>query len=178
MGTPKLFILSDQMRGASFSLTLEKYTVGRADDCNICITDPTVSSHHCSLVKLDDGTFAIEDPGSTNGTKVNDKRLQPGESTTLKNGDIIQVGSIEILFDDLEGNRDDGRTVSVIDLDDTDTGEVNKTTMKNLGNKFGGKHTPVLRPNKSHGMILNIILGLLALAVVVVIAMVLLKGGK
>ncbi len=175
MGTPKLFILSDQMRGASFSLNMEKYTVGRADDCDVCISDPTVSGHHCTLVKLDDESYAIEDLGSTNGSKVNDQRLVKGEAVKLSNGDIIQIGSVEILFDDIEGAREESRTVSVIDLDDIDTGEINKTTMKNLGNKLGGKRTPVLRPNQKHGKILNVILALLGVAVLVVIGLVLFK---
>lgn len=176
MGTPKLFILSDQMRGASFSLSAEKYTVGRAEDCDICIADPTVSGHHCTLVKLDDDAFAIEDLESTNGSKVNDTRLEPGSSIKLKNGDIIQIGSVEILFDDIDGAREESRTVSVIDLDDIDTGEINKTTMRNLGNRLGGKRTSVLRPNRKHNNIMNIIVAVLALVIVVLIVVILLKS--
>ncbi len=169
MGTPKLFILSDQMRGASFSLSQDKYTVGRADDCDVCISAPTVSGHHCTLVKLDDGSYAIEDLGSTNGSKVNDQVLQPGNSVKLNNGDIIQVGSVEILFDDIEGAREESRTVSVIDLDDVDTGEINKTTMRNLGNRMNVKRSTTLRPNQMHGKIMNIIVAILALLVVVLL---------
>ena len=169
MGTPKLFILSDQMRGASFSLSQDKYTVGRADDCDVCISAPTVSGHHCTLVKLDDGSYAIEDLGSTNGSKVNDQVLQPGNSVKLNNGDIIQVGSVEILFDDIEGAREESRTVSVIDLDDVDTGEINKTTMRNLGNRMNVKRSTTLRPNPMPCKMMNIIVAILALLVVVLL---------
>jgi pSer/pThr/pTyr-binding forkhead associated (FHA) protein len=175
MGTPKLFILSDQMRGASFSLSQEKYTVGRADDCDICISAPTVSGHHCTLVKLDDGSYAIEDLGSTNGSKVNDQLLEPGNAVKLKNGDIFQIGNVEILFDDIEGAREESRTVSVIDLDDVDTGEINKTTMRNLGSRLGSKRGTTLRPNQKHGKIMNIIVILLAILVLVLLGIVIFK---
>ena len=117
MGTPKLFILSDQMRGASFSLSQDKYTVGRADDCDVCISAPTVSGHHCTLVKLDDGSYAIEDLGSTNGSKVNDQILQPGNSVKLNNGDIIQIGSVEILFDEPQRAVTPGQAAVLYDGD-------------------------------------------------------------
>ncbi len=175
MGTPKLFILSDQMRGASFSLSQDKYTVGRADDCDVCISAPTVSGHHCTLVKLDDGSYAIEDLGSTNGSKINDQVLQPGNSVKLNNGDIIQIGSVEILFDDIEGAREESRTVSVIDLDDVDTGEINKTTMRNLGNRMNVKRSTALRPNQKHGKIMNIIVAILVLLVVVLLILTLVR---
>lgn len=175
MGTPKLFILSDQMRGASFSLSQEKYTVGRADDCDICISTPTVSGHHCTLVKLDDGSYAIEDLGSTNGSKVNDQLLEPGNAVKLKNGDIFQIGNVEILFDDIEGAREESRTVSVIDLDDVDTGEINKTTMRNLGSRLGSRRGTTLRPNQKHGKIMNIIVIFLAILVLVLLGVVIFK---
>ena len=178
MGTPKLFILSDQMRGASFSPSQDKYTVGRADDCDVCISAPTVSGHHCTLVKLDDGSYAIEDLGSTNGSKVNDQILQPGNSVKLNNGDIIQIGSVEILFDDIEGAREESRTVSVIDLDDVDTGEINKTTMRNLSSKVNVKRSSSLRPNHKHGMIMNLIVVVLAVLVVILLAWIFLSGNS
>ncbi|MCQ2397207.1 MAG: FHA domain-containing protein [Lentisphaeria bacterium] len=163
------------MRGASFSLTQEKYSLGRAEDCDVCISDPTISGHHCTLMKLDDDTYAIEDLGSTNGSKVNDQRLEQGQAVKLKNGDIIQIGNIEILFDDVDASREESRTVSVIDLDDIDTGEINKTTMRNLGNKFGGKRVQTLRPNASHNRIMQVIVALLALVGCVGVVMVIMK---
>lgn len=161
MGNPKLFILSEQMRGTSFSLTLDSYTIGRADTCDLCISDPTVSGHHCTLVKQEDDTYLLNDEGSTNGTKVNNEQIVPGEGVILKNGDILQVGGVEILYDDIEGERTESRTISVINLDDTGTAEINKTAMKNLGDKLAFKRKSNLRENATHTLILNVIIGVL-----------------
>ncbi len=174
MGTPKLFILSEQMRGASFSLTLDKYTIGRADDCDVCVSDPTISGHHCFLVKVDGDAYALQDNGSTNGTKVNSQPVTADQSIKLKNGDILQVGGVEMLYDDIEGDRVESRTISVINLDDTGTGEVNRTAMKNLGDKFSRKST-ALRDNRKQNMVINIVIGLLIVVVLGLLALVLLK---
>ena len=166
MGNPKLFILSEQMRGASFSLTLDQYTIGRADGCDLCISDPTVSGHHCTLHKLEDDSYLINDEGSTNGTRVNNVPVTPGAGVVLHNGAILQIGGVEILYDDIQGERVESRTISVINLDDTGTAEINKTAMKNLGDKLSVRRSSALRDNSSHGLILNIILGLLAALIV------------
>ena len=166
MGNPKLFILSEQMRGTAFSLTLDKYTIGRSDSCDICIADPTISGKHCTLVKLDDDSYAIRDENSTNGTKVNDQQVSNEDSIKLKNGDLLQVGGIEILYDDIQGEHTESRTISVINLEDTGTGEINKPQMKNLGTKFSAKYNNSLRENRSHALVFYIILGLLGVIAV------------
>lgn len=96
MATPKLIVLSEQLRGQSFELTEEVYTIGRAEDQRICIVDPTVSTRHCELVKNDDGLYTARDVGSTNGTRINGMRI---EEQKLVNSDILQVGGVELLFD-------------------------------------------------------------------------------
>lgn len=171
MGNPKLFILSEQMRGTAFSLTLDKYTIGRSDSCDICIADPTISGKHCSLVKLDDNSYAIRDENSTNGTKVNDQQVSNEDSIKLNNGDILQVGGIEILYDDIQGEHsENSRTISVINLEDTGTGEINKPQLKNLGTKFAAKHNNALRENRSHTVIINVILIVLGVLVLAALA--------
>lgn len=165
MGNPKLFILSEQLRGTAFSLTQDKYIVGRSDSCDICIADPTISGKHCSLVKLDDNSYAIRDENSTNGTKVNEQPVSSEDSVKLKNGDLLQVGGIEILYDDIEGERTESKTLSVINLEDTGTGELNKPQLKNLGNKFAAKHNNSLRENRSHTVIINVVLAVLGVLV-------------
>ncbi len=176
MGNPKLFILSEQMRGTSFALTADEYTIGRAEDCDLCIPDPTVSGHHCILSKQEDGeSYNLVDTGSTNGTRVNDHKVEEGEIIPLKHGDILLVGSIEILFDDKKRGEENGqRTVSVINLDETGTSEINKTAMTNLATKFMRKTAP-LRPNQKHNTAFTIGLSILAVLAVALLAWMFLK---
>ena len=49
----KITILSEQMRGASFALNNERYTIGRSDSADVCIPDPTISGHHCTLIQVE-----------------------------------------------------------------------------------------------------------------------------
>lgn len=64
-------------------------TIGRNPDNDVCIHDPYVGRHHCQIVQYDNGTYAIVDMGSTNGTYVNGKRiygeaqLQPYDSVSI-----------------------------------------------------------------------------------------------
>lgn len=95
-GIPKIIVLSEQMRGTTFELTEPRYTLGRSEECDVYIPDPTMSSHHSSLVRTEDENYILEDSGSTNGTRVNGVRI---DSQELNNSDIIQVGAVELLYD-------------------------------------------------------------------------------
>ncbi len=94
-GVPKLIVLSEQYRGRTFELTKDQHTVGRIDERDICIKDPTISTYHCRFVK-NGTTYILEDQGSTNGTRVNNVPIM---SQVLQNSDILQIGGVEILFD-------------------------------------------------------------------------------
>jgi len=96
MAVPKLIVLSEQFRGKTFELTKELYTIGRVDERDICLPDPTVSSFHCSLIRRGD-KYLVRDQGSTNGTRINFKPVS--EDQELQNCDVLQIGGIEILFD-------------------------------------------------------------------------------
>ena len=66
MATAKIQILSDgPMRGTSFQLPNESYTIGRSESCDICIPDSTISGHHCTLFQADEGVYMLRDEGST-----------------------------------------------------------------------------------------------------------------
>jgi pSer/pThr/pTyr-binding forkhead associated (FHA) protein len=61
--------------------------VGRSRDCDLVLDDPNVSRRHAE-VRRENGHWVIADLGSTNGLKVNGRRvgeaaLQPGDEITL-----------------------------------------------------------------------------------------------
>ncbi|MCB9457090.1 MAG: FHA domain-containing protein [Anaerolineaceae bacterium] len=56
-----------------------------------------VSRQHAVIKAQDNGHYALEDMNSTNGTFVNETRLQPYTSHTLYNGDLVRLGQL-ILF--------------------------------------------------------------------------------
>lgn len=70
-------------------------TLGRAIGNSIYIDDPYISKEHLKIYKSEIN-FYIEDLNSSNGSMVNDKKLEG--ITKLKNGDIIKIGDLEFLF--------------------------------------------------------------------------------
>lgn len=66
------------------------YTVGRTDENDIVIPDPSISRHHGQFVAQPEG-WEIVDFQSTNGTAVNGERI---EHTIIQGGDRLLFGSI------------------------------------------------------------------------------------
>jgi pSer/pThr/pTyr-binding forkhead associated (FHA) protein len=65
-------------------------TIGR-EGTDIVLPDPEVSRKHAVMRVLEDGGAAIEDTGSTNGTYVNETRIQ--SATTVDVGDVVRFGN-------------------------------------------------------------------------------------
>ena len=59
--------------------------LGRSRDCDVVLDDPNVSRHHAE-VRPSGGSWIVNDLGSTNGIKVNGRRVDGPES--LKPGDV------------------------------------------------------------------------------------------
>jgi pSer/pThr/pTyr-binding forkhead associated (FHA) protein len=55
--------------------------------------DPAVSRLHAVLVAQPDGSWAVIDPGSQNGTTVNGADVPVGDVVPLRNGDCVCVGA-------------------------------------------------------------------------------------
>ena len=60
-------------------------------------TDPGVSRLHAVLIPEPDGTWAILDPGSENGTHVNDVEIPTDQRVRLRDGDRIHLGAWTVL---------------------------------------------------------------------------------
>jgi ABC transport system ATP-binding/permease protein len=68
--------------------------IGRATDNDIVIPDVLASRHHATLVPSAAGT-EIVDNRSINGTFVNGQRV---ESARLRDGDVVTIGNIDLVF--------------------------------------------------------------------------------
>lgn len=94
-----------------WEITEEVIIFGRAKDCDIQIDDGSVSSKHARIVVeadpfLDDTQIIfIEDLKSTNGTKLNGKKVIKNK---LIDGDLIKIGFNQFQFiDNNEANLDE-----------------------------------------------------------------------
>lgn len=74
--------------GMTYVLPEGNTTVGRHPESDIFLNDVTVSRQHCRFL-VEEGGLIVEDSGSTNGTYVNDARV---DQATLKAGDEVLVG--------------------------------------------------------------------------------------
>jgi two-component system, cell cycle response regulator len=77
--------------GCRYPLAERPLLIGRADDRDVRIEDPSVSRRHARIAPAADGGHAVEDLGSTNGTQVNNEPV--GEPRTLRDGDYVRVGN-------------------------------------------------------------------------------------
>jgi ABC-type multidrug transport system ATPase subunit len=66
-------------------------TIGRADDNDVILSNPTVSRYHARLEWVADN-LQITDLGSTNGTLLNSVQIESNVPHALKDGDIIRIG--------------------------------------------------------------------------------------
>lgn len=75
----------------------ERTTIGRDRRNDIVIERPTISSFHATI-EYRNMLFFVEDQRSTNGTRLNDKRLEPNMPIRLKNGDHISFATFQFKF--------------------------------------------------------------------------------
>ena len=102
-----LILIRGTPQGHRFFITGDQMTIGRDPAADITITDPSISRKHARVTRID-GAVTLEDLGSSNGTSVNGKKIEPGMVTTLSKEDLIKLGNsivkylpageIEIIF--------------------------------------------------------------------------------
>jgi Protein of unknown function (DUF3662)/FHA domain len=71
-------------------------TIGRSKSADCVLGDPNVSRRHAELRRSQTGDWTIADLGSTNGVKVNGRRVS---STRLSPGDQVTLGTTTFVFD-------------------------------------------------------------------------------
>ena len=96
-GRAILVICGGTFEGMEYPLSNEETIIGRNPNTDITLLDENISREH-SIVMRDSGTgaYSIEDLQSTNGTKVNGKRVR---SSDLEHGDKIEIGHTLFRFE-------------------------------------------------------------------------------
>lgn len=87
--------MSADVKGKNVPIDRDEITLGRSKDNVVVLESPTVSGHHCCIVRQGN-QFLLKDLESTNGTRLNAKEVSEAK---LHPKDIIQVGAVEFLFD-------------------------------------------------------------------------------
>jgi pSer/pThr/pTyr-binding forkhead associated (FHA) protein len=76
-------------------LSGNRVVVGRSREADVVIQDPNVSRRHAEL-RREDGAWQIVDLGSTNGIKVNGRRVT---NAPLRPGDQVTIGVTDLTFE-------------------------------------------------------------------------------
>ncbi len=87
--------MSKEVKGQTVEVADEIVKIGRKSDNQIPIDNPSVSGYHCEVYREGQG-YLVKDLGSTNGTRVNNRDVT---ESPLRPKDILQVGSVELMFD-------------------------------------------------------------------------------
>ena len=74
-----------------------RITIGRLETSDIVLQDGTVSKLHAYFTLEKDG-YHLNDAKSRNGTRLNDAKLEPGESRVVSYGDVIRVGLFSLRY--------------------------------------------------------------------------------
>ena len=74
-----------------------RFTIGRTRDCDLCLTDLSVSRMHALLVRREDG-WVLSDLGSHNGTRLNGWLVR--EAVRVRAGDRVEFGSMAFIIQD------------------------------------------------------------------------------
>jgi hypothetical protein len=90
--TGRAMLVSDGRRTV---LSGSRMLIGRSKEADVVIDDPNVSRRHAEL-RHQDGAWIVADLGSTNGVKVNGRRV---EHAVLKPGDEIMLGLVRLSFE-------------------------------------------------------------------------------
>jgi hypothetical protein len=83
--------------------------IGRSEECDVTIFDPSVSRRH-ARVRIADGRVILEDLGSRNGCRVNGTHVK--RPVDLSDGDRIRLGTQELVFSDMQASSDVHRRIT------------------------------------------------------------------
>jgi len=90
----RLLYRDGQGRDASVDIVPEGAFLGRGADCAVRTDDAMVSRKNCKI-SFTGGRWVVEDLGSSNGTFVNEVRVQ---KQALNHADVVRCGTLQVRF--------------------------------------------------------------------------------
>ncbi len=89
--------VSPPVSGVVFRTAIGQNTIGRDDDCDIVLQDPTVSNRHAEIIARAEGC-TVTNLMATNGTRINGQQVQNAQ---LNDGDRLRIGQVTLIFRDV-----------------------------------------------------------------------------
>lgn len=90
------------LAGRTYAVSGERpFTLGRAAECDLVLTDTSVSRRHAELLPRPDG-YALRDLNSANGSWVGLARSEPDAPQLVQDGDLLRLGGVSVTFNLIE----------------------------------------------------------------------------
>jgi pSer/pThr/pTyr-binding forkhead associated (FHA) protein len=89
----KLCIDDDQAKRTIVDLVRNEYTIGRAEDNSVRLTERNISRHHAKLAQKGDH-WVLTDLGSYNGCLINGRRIESEKA--LEYGQVVVLGDYQL----------------------------------------------------------------------------------
>ena len=123
-----------------FHFTEGPVSIGRGADSHVFLPDKAVSRKHAIVHAADDGTWTLEDLGSSNKTFVNDKAVR---KTQIKHGDCLRITdfTIEIAFEKETREEMPGHPEDTLRLEAALTTPKHETVVR----RPDAQHAPAMR---------------------------------
>lgn len=128
--------------------------IGRSPDSDVVLASQNISRQH-ALISIQNGNLFIKDLGSSNGTSVNDKALEPQKSKHINHNDVIAFADLVFKVTD---NTQETTTTQELTVSTDKTNEVIKNEeVKSEAIKDEAEPTPTtLEPEPSTQELISI----------------------
>jgi len=108
-----LLVVSEGRPVGERTLRVGRTIIGRAPEADMCIEGPGISRNHC-LIITNERFCVVEDLNSTNGVLIKGKRVR---LHYLNDGDVITLGSYQLMYIDERGVHHPSTEVESADKD-------------------------------------------------------------
>lgn len=132
-----------------YRLERSTYFIGSQAGSDICISDPDISRKHMTLV-IDSGRYYVIDRGSTNGTFLDDEKLEPGKKVEFPLFADVRLGSkiLISLVPDEEVKEITGEITIPLNLDLSTSDNPEATRQISIAELKKAKTTELVRQKK------------------------------
>ena len=154
--------MSDEMKGRTFELDHDEVVIGRRKENAVVLENASVSGRHCTI-RRDGDRFFVRDLGSTNGTRLNSRDVNV--EMRLRPKDILQVGSVEFMFDSEEKPEEVSPDLASTTRIEVSTGPMTKPESFDSISPFGARR----REDGNLWYALIVIVGILALGAAILL---------
>lgn len=96
----KLCVVDDESNRTDVDLVREEYSLGRAEECTVRLTERNISRNHARLFHDEENQWWLEDKESYTGSFVNGERVQ--SRIEVVHGDTVQLGDYRLELTDTQ----------------------------------------------------------------------------